>query len=514
MNASTAGPAGPAVVVALFAPALQSFVSGADIPQVEDTATDAVSRRRSPRGSPARAERRLFETEAKYTNLLEQLPAAIYIDSPEPSGPIYYVSPRIRELLGISPAEYIARAGDWDSFIHPDDRDRVEADYSIVPRDRVSPRVATTATCTPTGTSCGSTTAPSSFATSDGHPMFVQGVMFDITAQKEAELSLQHMAYHDTLTGLPNRAMFEEHLDLAVARARRYDRSVAVLFMDLDGFKDVNDSMGHAAGDELLCVVAARLREATRDTDLVARLGGDEFLVLLADLPDDRGSSRPMASCKRSPTGWATPSASRCRCEDRTVEITISVGSSVFPFEARDVEELMSRADAAMYAHKRRGAVARMGDRRQAGPARDRARCRRRPIWVMESNSSPDAHLPRRASSKAIHRTCELLGLVGVGLALDETGRQVEGAGLVGRGVGEREPQQLAPACSARNAGLLGELALRAVERVVADRHAALGDLPGVAAERVAVLPDEQHAGHASSSATTPTACVRGCTTP
>ena len=167
------------------------------------------------------------------------------------------------------------------------------------------------------------------------------------------------MAYHDTLTGLANRAMFEEHLDLAVARARRYDRSVAVLFMDLDGFKDVNDSMGHAAGDESLCVVASRLREATRDTDLVARLGGDEFLVLLADLPDDRGGSPDavvQAVAGRVGAAVARPVSLR----RRTVEITISVGASVFPFGARDVEELMSRADAAMYAHKRRGAVARM----------------------------------------------------------------------------------------------------------------------------------------------------------
>ena len=189
--------------------------------------------------------------------------------------------------------------------------------------------------------------------------MFVQGVMFDITAQKEAELSLQHMAYHDTLTGLPNRAMFEEHLDLAVARARRYDRSVAVLFMDLDGFKDVNDSMGHGAGDELLCIVASSLREATRDTDLVARLGGDEFLVLLADLPDDRGTS-PDAVVRSVADRVGVAVARPVSLRERTVEITISIGSSVFPFGARDVEELMSRADAAMYAHKRRGAVARI----------------------------------------------------------------------------------------------------------------------------------------------------------
>ena len=150
-----------------------------------------------------------------------------------------------------------------------------------------------------------------------------------------------------------------ERLRSAVARARRYDRSVAVLFMDLDGFKDVNDSMGHAAGDELLCEVSARLRQATRDTDLVARLGGDEFLVLLADLPDDRGTSpQAVVHAVADRVGVAVGRPAQLR--ERTVEITISVGSSIFPFEAHDVEELMSRADAAMYAHKRRGAVARI----------------------------------------------------------------------------------------------------------------------------------------------------------
>ena len=254
---------------------------------MEDTTTvDAVALR-ALEARLRDAERKLFETEAKYTNLLEQLPAAIYIDSPDPNGPTYYVSPRVRDLLGISPAEYIARAGDWDSLIHPDDRDRIEADYlSFI--ETGQPEGGDYRYLHADGHLVWIHDRSQIVRDGDGRVMFVQGVMFDITKQKEAELALQHMAYHDTLTGLPNRAMFEEHLDLAVARARRYDRSVAVLFMDLDGFKDVNDTMGHAAGDELLCEVSTRLRQATRDTDLVARLGGDEFLVLLADLPDDR----------------------------------------------------------------------------------------------------------------------------------------------------------------------------------------------------------------------------------
>jgi diguanylate cyclase (GGDEF)-like protein/PAS domain S-box-containing protein len=306
----------------------------------------------------ADAERKLFEAEAKYTNLLEQLPAAIYIDSPGVGGPIYYVSPRIRELLGISPAEYVARAGDWDSMVHADDRDRVAADYLSF-METGQPESGDYRYLHADGRVVWIHNRAQVVRDEDGHVMFVQGVMFDITAQKEAELAMQHMAYHDTLTGLPNRAMFEDHLDLAVARARRHDRSVAVLFMDLDGFKEVNDSLGHAAGDELLCVVSDRLRVATRDTDLVARLGGDEFLVLLADLPDDRGSSAQgvvQAVASRVESAVGEPISLR----GHMVVTTISVGSSLFPHEARDVESLMSRADAAMYEQKRRGAVARI----------------------------------------------------------------------------------------------------------------------------------------------------------
>jgi diguanylate cyclase (GGDEF)-like protein/PAS domain S-box-containing protein len=334
------------------------FRRHADIPQVEDIATDAARATGALEARLRDAERKLFEAEAKYTNLLEQLPAAISIDSPEPNGPTYYVSPRVRDLLGVSPAEYIARAGDWDSFIHPEDRDRIEADHRSF-LETGSPEGGDYRYLHADGHVVWIHGRSQIVRDGDGRPMFVQGVMFDITAQKEAELSLQHMAYHDTLTGLPNRAMFEEHLDLAVARARRYDRSVAVLFMDLDGFKDVNDSMGHGAGDELLCIVSSRLREATRDTDLVARLGGDEFLVLLADLPDDRGGSPDAvvgAVADRVGVAVGRPISLR----DRTIEITISIGASVFPFHARDVEDLMSRADAAMYAHKRRGAAARI----------------------------------------------------------------------------------------------------------------------------------------------------------
>ena len=119
--------------------------------------------------------------------------------------------------------------------------------------------------------------------------------MEDISARKEAEQCIQYLANHDALTGLPNRARFSYLLGLACEAARRDRRKFAVLFIDLDRFKIINDTLGHEAGDSMLRAVAARLRGCVRAADVVARLGGDEFVVLLQDVgePASRAKSQP-----------------------------------------------------------------------------------------------------------------------------------------------------------------------------------------------------------------------------
>ncbi len=131
-----------------------------------------------------------------------------------------------------------------------------------------------------------------------GSPKFVISMVVNVTERKLAEERVAFLAYHDKLTGLPNRTLFEEMLGTAVARARRHDTSVGVLYLDLDNFKLVNDSLGHAAGDELLIELAERLRRCTRETDIVARQGGDEFLVLLPDLERVATRRRPTPAVK------------------------------------------------------------------------------------------------------------------------------------------------------------------------------------------------------------------------
>ena len=191
---------------------------------------------------------------------------------------------------------------------------------------------------------------------------FLQAVSSVLAAgieRKRAEEQVAFMAHHDELTGLPNRAMFEELLDLAMARARRNDLAVAVLFMDLDNFKLVNDSLGHAAGDDLLAQLAERLRIATRDTDLVARQGGDEFLVLLADVEKEGETPLPEGTDNVSLVSESVAVRIHQSLEEpfllqgEEFYGSASIGISMFPQDADDARSLLKNADAAMYKSKK-----------------------------------------------------------------------------------------------------------------------------------------------------------------
>ena len=190
--------------------------------------------------------------------------------------------------------------------------------------------------------------------------VLVDGVVADITARKRVEAAsiekLAHAALHDSLTGLANRSSFLRHLDLAVTRSSRNRRGTAVLFIDLDNFKLVNDSFGHGAGDELLKAVGSRLQAAIRTMDVVARQGGDEFLVLLSDLERHSREEIPFLHA-------AEVVASKLRgilrapflVEGIEIYISASVGISLSPGDADDAETLLKHADFAMYSVKEAG---------------------------------------------------------------------------------------------------------------------------------------------------------------
>jgi len=166
--------------------------------------------------------------------------------------------------------------------------------------------------------------------------------------EAEARRRIRHMAEHDPLTELPNRRQLQEKLDLALAYAKRSGKKVAVMFIDLDGFKAVNDSMGHQAGDELLKVVAQRLRQATRSNDFVARLGGDEFVVVLSEL-DQLADATRLAAKLNNLISMPVP------LTEGIARISTSIGISLFPANGRSSAELLGKADDAVYQAKAAG---------------------------------------------------------------------------------------------------------------------------------------------------------------
>jgi diguanylate cyclase (GGDEF)-like protein/PAS domain S-box-containing protein len=297
----------------------------------------------------------VYEAEAKYRSLVEHIPAVVYLDPVDENARSIYVSPQVDELLGISPHEWMDDWYAWRRHVHPEDLDRAWEEYqeafeAHVPLNHEYRMLHEDGTV--------KWVLEQAFPIDDehGNPWLIQGVIFDITQRKSAEEQVAFLAYHDKLTGLPNRYLFEEMLEAAIRRARRTDAGVGVLFLDLDNFKLVNDSLGHHAGDLLLAQLGDRLRACTRDTDLVARQGGDEFLILLADLErtHDAGGIDPALTVAESV-------ASRIR-EAFTEPFDLagtqfyasgSIGISLFPQDATDADTLLKNADHAMYQSKR-----------------------------------------------------------------------------------------------------------------------------------------------------------------
>jgi diguanylate cyclase (GGDEF)-like protein/PAS domain S-box-containing protein len=260
-------------------------------------------------------------------------------------GTIVYQSPSSERLVGVPADRSFGKP--FRDLVHPDDRDYIDA---LLVDGQVQPGAALTSAFRVLHAD-GSTRHVDSVVSNLVDDPTVGGLVFntrDVTDRKVLEEELERRAFFDSLTGLPNRAVFRDRLDHALARAARVGDPLTVLLLDLDGFKVVNDSLGHDAGDELLIAVAGRLEGCMRSGDTVARLGGDEFAILLEDAASEESA---VALAKRLLEALAPPFDLR----GREVFIGASIGITLHGGVTGLPDELIRNADAAMYSAKGAG---------------------------------------------------------------------------------------------------------------------------------------------------------------
>ncbi|MGE5466545.1 MAG: diguanylate cyclase domain-containing protein [Ignavibacteria bacterium] len=294
------------------------------------------------------AEAELIEAKDRLALALEASALSIW-DFDVNSG-IVYLDGRWAEMIGALPGVTIAPARYLLSQTHPDDRDRIlravlglfkgtesafqeEFRFKTVAGDwkwiRCSGKVAE--------------------RDAGGRAVRAIGTNLDATERKAAEDRIHQLAYYDSLTGLPNRSLLMDRLSQALSQAKRFSRALAVMFLDLDDFKRINDTLGHFAGDELLKQVALRLVGCVRTGDTISRQGGDEFVIVLAEIGQAADAARVAEKVLRA---MDAP----FRISGHDLMITVSIGISVYPVNGvDDVQELMKKADIAMYAAKRSG---------------------------------------------------------------------------------------------------------------------------------------------------------------
>ena len=260
-----------------------------------------------------------------------------------------YVSDGIQSAMGVRPEDIVGRRREFDGAYWAEPAARAVYEACIAERRafRDFDFRLTRADGTPR------------WVRINGEPMFdaegrfqgYRGVGRDVTSSTLAEQKVQELARFDSLTGLPNRSMFLAELDRAIARAQRGGEDFAVCFMDLDRFKSINDTLGHAAGDELLKVMARRLRHVLRTNDMVARLGGDEFVIML----EGNAQANERAAVARKLLEAVGEPLALSGCE---VLVTGSIGIACFPVDGADAATLLKHADAAMYQAKAQGKAA------------------------------------------------------------------------------------------------------------------------------------------------------------
>jgi diguanylate cyclase (GGDEF)-like protein/PAS domain S-box-containing protein len=287
---------------------------------------------------------KLRESEERFSSTMKL--AAIGIAHVEEDGRFRYVNPQLCDMLGYTEQELVSMtvkevSHPGDANVTDDMRDQLRS--GAIQSFKVEKR----------------------YLRKDGSPIWVGltiackrnrsggceydiSIVEDISSRKGAEERIQYLATHDGLTGLPNRVMFQQLLGLSIETARRYGRKLAVLFIDLDRFKVINDTLGHEAGDVLLREMGARLRECLRASDVVARLGGDEFVVLLQEINEPAQAAAVARNILNVVMKPVVILGQECR-------VTASVGICLHPDDGQDDQSIMKNADMAMYLAKEEG---------------------------------------------------------------------------------------------------------------------------------------------------------------
>ncbi len=292
-----------------------------------------------------RLTRKLRESEERWKFALEGAGDGVW-DWDVQSDTVIF-SPRYKEIAGYTDEDIANNEQAWRERIHPEDRAQVEEDV------RACLEGETRSYCNEHRVVCLDGSVKWVLARGmvvgrslEGKPLRMIGTHSDITERKNMEESMRRMAHYDLLTGLPNRALLSERLQQAVIKARRESRHMAVMFLDLDKFKPVNDQLGHDVGDLLLKQVAQRLLGSVRASDTVARLGGDEFVVLLYAIDDEQDA----AVVAQKILNVLNQEFSVAGHE---IAISGSIGIAVYPQQGDDEKALLINADIAMYRVKK-----------------------------------------------------------------------------------------------------------------------------------------------------------------
>ena len=288
-------------------------------------------------------------SKTNFRKLVEQLPYTSYVARYDQLDGLsfLYVSPQIESILGISTDELLNDPEIFNRQIHPEDCERVVAELSAARTSgkhftlefRMLARNGHVVWMWDDGTSTPDKT---------GDTFAIQGILRDTTEYGQTDNRLAYMAQHDALTGLPNRVLFRSRMERAMSRAKRGEHIIALMSLDLDYFKEINDALGHVTGDKVLQNVAKCLQKQLRDVDTIARMGGDEFTIILDGITHVDQISMVV---QRVLDALALPML----MEDREIYVSASIGVTIYPLDTDDIDTLHKNANIAMYHAKQEG---------------------------------------------------------------------------------------------------------------------------------------------------------------